>query len=1776
MSKKLAAAEASLDTLRDAGRWEDVARALKILEKQTEGQTSSAHPTSAFALAYRLTINGEIAAHRGRFEDARKLFLRALAAAPEYVDALVSLALLHIEWGSWSSAHENLAGALMRRRARRLPELSRLVQNWRRGGGAGPSVTAQRSNPTASEPSEAPADAAPTALGFADSDVVELLTRARAVSIDGVEHATPYRLLLRCRGLLLLCKLHEQQGLRVPAGDPAHSSSSSAAAASAAAAPSAAVRALLGALACCDEAWRVAAHYGRARFGIGRGVGPQAAPPSSPPESLPFRVSSSVSFAARPGGLPPLVTAAAFLASPEVCAVVDQSSAPQLASPAASSLPAYAPGNVWLGGPSSTPAMPLPGSLAPLRGRAGDFMLLPAALTIGGGAADAPSAGPAVPPSAMAAAAVAAAQRGGGGGPELLGSIEPRCREVIAECICRMPALLHRLGDLGAARRAYTACLDWHGPVAQVSLPAARAALADGLLALLCEGAEAAGGALRASDSASAWIDRLGPGGAVVARGTQPLVASLPPWSWCTHSPPRSSVATAAIGSGGSLLAPPSLVAEDAWAAVGQGSLGDATALLAMLWRFAGAGGALQPAPAAAGQQQRQPRLDAFLCARRVVEAAQLLTAAHPRLRSAWTALALGLGAQTLLCAGSVAMAPAGSIPREGTQGPEGWAPGAWLPAAAAVSADIVRARGHAVATAFFAAVEEAVSLRHEAGRVGAPLRRGEAARGSRLRETAAGSAPAAPASATTLEAVPRASPSAAATSAAAPFHFADTAAAAAAPSESAPTSASAPTVSGVEGASTAVAGPSTAAAREAPPDEVDDEDAAEPASAAPASRPLGIHVPDSVLLLMAARVALVCANSPGVAISYAVRASSASSRNPVRVTATLIPPSSLGPSGVGAASALVCFASRQEAKRLQRAWQVDHAVACYEVLALGLLASARGSLASAWGASFAGLAPQESLGSPTPASGGRAPGVAARVVARAVASLRRAVEILVASFRDGVASEASGLHASSATAADSSAAAREIGTPAALKQLGVSVTDVSQGAAAALESTAGGSTPVSPGGDGLTGSATGPDGIRAAAAATAAAASAADRRASVTSSSAGSSGGSGDSAESTGSSAAAADDADALSSDADDDAPDDRGSDAVSLDSLAPRDEDEECASSAASGVAGGAEAVAAAVAAAAAAAAAAARTAVGSAGDAAQAGGGMMAAMRRSGQEPPRAATGAEALAGEQACGAPASGSPEPPEDPWWATLEAVAPAFERGPCARHWPLLYHAAVGLLTLGNAPAALALARHALAASLSLQAEFGGSSSAAADAASPSDLPWAAAVLAACQVPGGGGIGAAAALLAGALRAHPRSALLRLAEARIAELLLGGEHSLVFEGAAGDGEEAEDGEGGGEAGGDNVEGGPLGAFRRSLVARPSAAAAAAASTSGSGGGWPAMACSAASGEELLQLYEGTAALADADAWALVVACASASGGDAYAAQVLLRSGGGAPPATAPAHVLAPFMTADAGGLRDALPAPAPPAPAAVRLAVAAHCHVVRVACALGDPVAASRALAAADALVDATVLPLRAVYRRQEAASAAPQALPPLPHQRAGGTGGGVSGGGGGSTASWPGCSGDPHHLSSAQREGVPTDPAIRAETLHAAGCVCEAAGDALAAQAQYAAAVAVAPSHVPSLLRLAELSLAGCATPPSMSADAAAAAAATRAELLDRAEALVDAATRAAPGHFHSLAVRAAVANLRGQPDSAVDAALGALRGRAMPALLPAELLPLRVPLWL
>lgn len=1662
MSKKLAAAEASLDTQRDAGRWEEVARAIKTLEKQTEGQVSASHPTPALTLAYRLTVGGELAAHRGRFEEARRLFLRALAAAPGYVDALVSLALLHVEWGSWLSGPESQSGGAPRRRQpNRLPELSRLVKKWRRGGAGGAAGPL-----AAAESPEATGDAVAAALGFADNDVVELLTRARAAPVEGAEHATPYRLLLRCCGLLLLCKLHERGHVARGLAD-----------ASDAAPPPANDRCFLSALACCDEAWRLVAHYARARFGVGRGSGmaPSPANDAAGISNPPLRVSSTVFYTAPPaGGAAPRVTSA-FLVSSEVCGVADQ--AALVVDAAAGGIPAHASTTVWL----TATALPQPagaagpglGAAPPTasRGRAADNVLLPSELAgarggVGGIAGGGESATLAPPVS---------------GGPELLICIEPRCREVVAECLARVPFLVHRLGDLAMARRAYIACLDWRGPVAQVCPGAARDALVGGLFDLLCEGSGAAGGVLlRCGDTAvgsspaSSPAEQLLDCAASVLRGPHWLSSSLPPWAWCVQSPPRSLVSTAAAAAA-------SREPLDVWAAADRGLLGDATLLLAALWRF-GHAESLGSAPISP--------LATFLCARRVVEASQLVLASRPRLRGAWASLALGLGAQALLCSGGAAV----SADRVGSEAPP----------AACLTADVVRARSAAAASALFAAVEEVVSLRHGRGRADANARRRVLAqRPLDAVGGAGGEAVATPPNAQAADAAPPASASAP------PPPVPASPSAARAPDAASPGgSSAAPVLTGRTQAGDAAGDASAAPAPLSGPkvDDDDDEDDGAQAddqpspSASGSQLPGGLHVPDSVLLLLASRVALVCANSPGVAVSYAVRAVAACGRNAGGVSAALPPPSELSSGESGSATSAACYATRREARHLLGGWLAGHVASCYEALALSLLSSSRGALAASWGASFAGESPSAGLGAPAAATAARIPGVAARVVVRAVASLRRGIDALVASSHrntrsaNPAAAVPSADSTGVATVADSAEAAPSPSSASLVSALPGAT--LSSSAVSADPGSADGALPVE------------------APVVALRALSDADND--------------GD-----------GDDDDGGDKEGEDDNDDDRGSSTTDEDGgggLSTDGDDSD--------------------------------TSLGSSqGRASDSGGSTASAQAETAAAATAAGLNAESEAVSQLLDTSETAGVDEGDAMAEARAAATASALASfdSPLMQHWPLLYHSAVALLTLGDAPGALAFARHALSASLSLQRRLGSGSGAPGTAAMPSgasDLPWAAAVLALSQC---AGLGTAAALLAGGLRAHPRSALLRLAEARVAELLLSGEFSL--------GEDSSD-DGGVSAG-------------------PRSAAAATA-------GWPAMACSGdddagSSSDTLLRLYEDAASLADAEAWAFIAAGAGAAGGDAFAAQSLvLGSGGGSGSASSgdapPAASFAPSITADVGGLRDALPAPAPPAPAAVRLAVAAHCHVVRVSCALlggGGGVAGAAALAAADALVDATVLPLRAVYRRQQLQ----QAQPP----RAAAAGGGGAGAGtatgsgaplaaralppGSVSAAWQqqGGFGEPP-LSSAQREGMPADPALRAEVIHAAGLLREAAGEPLAAQALYAAAAAVAPSHAPSLLRLAELLLSGLPPPAAAPGPASAALAppGSRDEALDRAEALVDAATRAAPGHFHCLAVRAALANLRSRPDEAVDAALGALRRRTVAALLPAELLPLRTPLWL
>src|SRR5437899_283658 len=98
MSTRLGAAEAQLDAFRGAGKWEDVARVYKTLEKTFDSSiTSPSHPTAGDVMAYRYVVCGEIAAHKKKYEEARKCYVKALSQAPTYPDALILLAVLHIE-----------------------------------------------------------------------------------------------------------------------------------------------------------------------------------------------------------------------------------------------------------------------------------------------------------------------------------------------------------------------------------------------------------------------------------------------------------------------------------------------------------------------------------------------------------------------------------------------------------------------------------------------------------------------------------------------------------------------------------------------------------------------------------------------------------------------------------------------------------------------------------------------------------------------------------------------------------------------------------------------------------------------------------------------------------------------------------------------------------------------------------------------------------------------------------------------------------------------------------------------------------------------------------------------------------------------------------------------------------------------------------------------------------------------------------------------------------------------------------------------------------------------------------------------------------------------------------------------------------------------------------------------------------------------------------------------------------------------------------------------
>jgi len=113
MASRVGAAEAQLDSLRSAGQWDAVATLWKGWDKTVEGggaAVSLAHPTAAHVAAYRAAVAADVALQSKRWVEARRHLLRALSALPTYVDALVLLARVNVAMGIWPPDAEATSG----------------------------------------------------------------------------------------------------------------------------------------------------------------------------------------------------------------------------------------------------------------------------------------------------------------------------------------------------------------------------------------------------------------------------------------------------------------------------------------------------------------------------------------------------------------------------------------------------------------------------------------------------------------------------------------------------------------------------------------------------------------------------------------------------------------------------------------------------------------------------------------------------------------------------------------------------------------------------------------------------------------------------------------------------------------------------------------------------------------------------------------------------------------------------------------------------------------------------------------------------------------------------------------------------------------------------------------------------------------------------------------------------------------------------------------------------------------------------------------------------------------------------------------------------------------------------------------------------------------------------------------------------------------------------------------------------------------------------------
>jgi len=165
-----------------------------------------------------------------------------------------------------------------------------------------------------------------------------------------------------------------------------------------------------------------------------------------------------------------------------------------------------------------------------------------------------------------------------------------------------------------------------------------------------------------------------------------------------------------------------------------------------------------------------------------------------------------------------------------------------------------------------------------------------------------------------------------------------------------------------------------------------------------------------------------------------------------------------------------------------------------------------------------------------------------------------------------------------------------------------------------------------------------------------------------------------------------------------------------------------------------------------------------------------------------------------------------------------------------------------------------------------------------------------------------------------------------------------------------------------------------------------------------------------------------------------------------------------------------------------------------------------------------------------------------------------------------------------------------AARHGVPADLCLRADLAAAAGAVHELLGAAeegaeaarclAAAEAQYAAAVALCPAHAPALVRLAGLALQQQQQQLAHASASASSAGSDGADadahgLVQRGLELARAALRADPRDGAAWGVAARLEAAAGRHQEACDAAARALQLQAVAPLLTPALLPWRLAQW-